>query len=151
MPTSLRTFFFVSVTLASVLTPVVSTTAQPRQRRSPNRHRPSPERHRATVLPPTHGYIPPETAHRVLATRNPRVSACYETALRSTQGVLRGEITVRLRVEPDGRVSHTSSSSESSLSSLARCIETSLSTLRFPPPTNGAATVTAPYVFSLRQ
>lgn len=128
-----------------VLALTLGAEAQPRRRpRRPRRRAAAVE----AVLPPTHGRIAPEAAQAALATRNEQVRTCYNTALRAAPGVIRGEVTVRLRVEEDGRVSRTSSSGESSLTGLARCIEGALRTLRFPAPTGGAATVTAPYVFA---
>lgn len=98
------------------------------------------------VLPPTHGRIEPREAQRVLATRATEVRGCYERAL-ARDATLAGELTVRLRVEPDGRVSQTSLSGDDALRTAGRCIETALRGLVFPAPTGGAATVTVPYVF----
>ncbi|MEZ4407659.1 MAG: AgmX/PglI C-terminal domain-containing protein [Polyangiales bacterium] len=120
-----------SVVSLIVLAATLGAEAQPRRRpRRPRRRAAAVE----AVLPPTHGRIAPEAAQGVLATRNEQVRTCYNTALRTAPGVIRGEITVRLRVEDDGHVSRTSASGESSLTGLARCIEGALRTLRFPAP-----------------
>ena len=98
------------------------------------------------VLPPTHGRIEPTEAQRVLATRVTEVRGCYERAL-ARDATLQGELTVRLRVEADGRVSQTALSGDDALRGAGRCLEDALRGLVFPPPTGGAATVTVPYVF----
>ncbi len=100
----------------------------------------------ATARPPTHGSVDPQAARRVLATRNQAVRQCYEREL-ARDATLRGEITVRLRVEGDGSVSETSTGGDPGLIRVGRCIEDALRTLRFPAPTGGAATVAAPFVF----
>jgi hypothetical protein len=98
------------------------------------------------VLPPTHGRIEARDAQRVLATRATEVRACYERAL-ARDATLQGELTVRLRVEADGRVSQTALSGDDALRAAGRCMEAALRGLVFPAPTGGAATVTVPYVF----
>ncbi|MBP6830044.1 MAG: AgmX/PglI C-terminal domain-containing protein [Deltaproteobacteria bacterium] len=98
------------------------------------------------VLPPTRGRIDPAGAQRVLATRATEVRGCYERAL-ARDATLQGELTVRLRVEADGRVSQTALSGDDALRGAGRCMETALRGLVFPAPTGGAATVTVPYVF----
>ncbi len=98
------------------------------------------------VLPPTHGRIEPREAQRVLATRATEVRGCYERAL-ARDATLAGELTVRLRVESDGRVSQTSLSGDDALRGAGRCMEGVLRGLVFPAPTGGPATVTVPYVF----
>lgn len=98
------------------------------------------------VLPPTHGRIEPREAQRVLATRATEVRGCYERAL-ARDATLQGELTVRLRVESDGRVSQTALSGDDALRGAGRCLETALRGLVFPAPAGGAATVTVPYVF----
>ncbi len=98
------------------------------------------------MRPPTHGTIDAQAARRVLATRNDAVRTCYEREL-GHDAALRGEITVRLRVEADGSVSETTSGGDAALLRVGRCIEEALRTLRFPAPTGGAATVAAPFVF----
>lgn len=98
------------------------------------------------VLPPTHGRIAPAEAQRVLATRATEVRRCYEQA-QARDATLTGELTVRLRVEADGRVSQTSLSGDDALRGTGRCIEGALRTLVFPAPTGGPATVTVPYLF----
>ncbi len=100
----------------------------------------------AVVLPPTHGRIEPREAQRVLATRATEVRGCYERAL-ARDATLAGELTVRLRVESDGRVSQTSLSGDDALRGAGRCMEGALRGLVFPAPTGGPATVTVPYVF----
>lgn len=98
------------------------------------------------ALPPTHGRIEPAVAQRVLATRATEVRGCYERAL-ARDATLQGELTVRLRIEADGRVSQTALSGDDALRGAGRCLEDALRGLLFPPPTGGAATVTVPYVF----
>jgi len=98
------------------------------------------------VLPPTRGRIDPAGAQRVLATRATEVRGCYERAL-ARDATLQGELTVRLRVEADGRVSQTALSGDDALRGAGRCMEAALRGLVFPAPTGGAATVTVPYVF----
>ena len=98
------------------------------------------------VLPPTRGRIDPAGAQRVLATRATEVRGCYERAL-ARDATLQGELTVRLRVEADGRVSQSALSGDDALRGAGRCLETALRGLVFPAPTGGAATVTVPYVF----
>lgn len=98
------------------------------------------------VLPATHGRIEPRAAQQVLATRATEVRRCYEQAL-ARDATLQGELTVRLRVEPDGRVSQTALSGDDALRGAGRCMEQALRGLVFPAPTGGAATVTVPYVF----
>ena len=98
------------------------------------------------VLPPTRGRIDPAGAQRVLATRATEVRGCYERAL-ARDATLQGELTVRLRVEADGRVSQTALSGDDALRGAGRCMEAVLRGLVFPAPTGGAATVTVPYVF----
>ena len=98
------------------------------------------------VLPPTRGRIEPAGAQRVLATRATEVRGCYERAL-ARDATLQGELTVRLRVEADGRVSQTALSGDDALRGAGRCMEAALRGLVFPAPTGGAATVTVPYVF----
>lgn len=98
------------------------------------------------VLPPTRGRIDPAGAQRVLVTRATEVRGCYERAL-ARDATLQGELTVRLRVEADGRVSQTALSGDDALRGAGRCMETALRGLVFPAPTGGAATVTVPYVF----
>ncbi|MBK8697670.1 MAG: AgmX/PglI C-terminal domain-containing protein [Deltaproteobacteria bacterium] len=98
------------------------------------------------VLPPTRGRIDPAGAQRVLATRATEVRGCYERAL-ARDATLQGELTVRLRVEADGRVSQTALSGDDALRGAGRCMEQALRGLVFPAPTGGAATVTVPYVF----
>ena len=98
------------------------------------------------VLPPTRGRIEPRDAQRVLATRATEVRGCYERAL-ARDATLQGELTVRLRVEADGRVSQTALSGDDALRGAGRCMEEALRGLVFPAPTGGAATVTVPYVF----
>nr|MBK7068347.1 hypothetical protein [Deltaproteobacteria bacterium] len=66
------------------------------------------------VLPPTRGRIDPAGAQRVLATRATEVRGCYERAL-ARDATLQGELTVRLRVEADGRVSQTALSGDDAL------------------------------------
>jgi hypothetical protein len=99
------------------------------------------------VLPPTHGRIEPREAQRVLATRSDEVRRCYERALAQAGPALVGELTARLRVEADGRVSQTALSGDDALRPAGRCIEEALRGLVFPAPAGGAATVTVPYVF----
>jgi hypothetical protein len=98
------------------------------------------------VRPPTHGRIDANAARRTLATRNDAVRTCYEREVQRDP-TLRGEITVRLRVEDDGAVSETSAGGDPSLLRVGRCIEEALRTLTFPRPTGGPATVAAPFVF----
>lgn len=98
------------------------------------------------ALPPTRGRIEPAGAQRVLATRATEVRACYERAL-ARDPTLQGELTVRLRVEADGRVSQTALSGDDALRAAGRCMEAALRGLVFPAPAGGAATVTVPYVF----
>jgi len=98
------------------------------------------------VLPPTRGRIEPAGAQRVLATRATEVRGCYERVL-ARDATLQGELTVRLRVEADGRVSQTALSGDDALRGAGRCMEAALRGLVFPAPTGGAATVTVPYVF----
>ena len=98
------------------------------------------------VLPPTRGRIDPAGAQRVLATRATEVRGCYERAL-ARDATLQGELTVRLRVEADGRVSQTALSGDDALRGAGRCMEQALRGLVFPAPRGGAATVTVPYVF----
>jgi len=98
------------------------------------------------VLPATHGRIEPRAAQQVLATRATEVRRCYEQAL-ARDATLQGELTVRLRVEPDGRVSQTALSGDDALRGAGRCMEQALRGLVFPAPRGGAATVTVPYVF----
>jgi len=74
------------------------------------------------------------------------VRGCYERAL-ARDATLQGELTVRLRVEADGRVSQTALSGDDALRGAGRCMEAVLRQLVFPAPTGGAATVTVPYVF----
>ena len=82
----------------------------------------------------------------MLATRATEVRGCYERAL-ARDATLAGELTVRLRVEPDGRVSQTALSGDDALRAAGRCMEQALRGLVFPAPAGGAATVTVPYVF----
>ena len=96
--------------------------------------------------PPTHGHIEAPDAQRVLATKRNEVRECYERGV-ARQPSLAGELTVRVRVEDDGLVSETSVGGDPALSQVGRCIEGVLRPLRFPRPTGGAATVTAPFVF----
>jgi hypothetical protein len=98
------------------------------------------------VLPPTRGRIEAAGAQRVLATRATEVRGCYERAL-ARDATLQGELTVRLRVEADGRVSQTALSGDDALRGAGRCMEAALRGLVFPAPAGGAATVTVPYVF----
>lgn len=98
------------------------------------------------ALPPTRGRIEPREAQRVLGTRATEVRGCYERAL-ARDATLQGELTVRLRVEADGRVSQTALSGDDALRGAGRCMEAVLRQLVFPAPTGGAATVTVPYVF----
>ena len=98
------------------------------------------------VLPPTHGSIDAALVRRALATRSQPLRQCYEREL-AHDATLHGEITVRVRVEVDGSVSQTSTGGDPALLRVGRCIEDVLRALRFPPPTGGAATVAAPFVF----
>jgi hypothetical protein len=97
-------------------------------------------------LPPTHGRIEAEVVSRTLAGRRAAVRQCYEHEI-AHDATLRGEITVRLRVETDGHVSQTSTGGDPALLRVGRCIEDVLRPLRFPPPTGGPATVAVPFVF----
>lgn len=83
---------------------------------------------------------------RTLAGRRGAVRQCYEREI-AHDATLRGELTVRLRVEADGHVSQTSTGGDPALLRVGRCIEDVLRPLRFPPPTGGAATVAVPFVF----
>lgn len=119
----------------------------PRARRDAGAVRDAGVRDASVALrPPTHGRVDAQAARQLLATRNDAVRRCYAEGL-NTDATLHGEITVRLRVEPDGRVSEASSGGDPALLRVGRCIEEALRTLRFPQPTGGAATVAAPFVF----
>ena len=98
------------------------------------------------LLPPTHGRIDPHVAQRTLDTRATQVRDCYGQRL-AHDPTLRGEVTVRLRVEADGHVSQTSASADDDMRVVVGCIEAALRPLVFPAPTGGAATVTVPYFF----
>ncbi len=100
-----------------------------------------------TVRPPTHGTIDQAAAQRVLRSQSHAVQHCYELALQR-DATLHGEVVVRLRVEPDGTVSETSSGGEDSLRPVGTCIAGVLAHVVFPQPEGGAATVTAPFVFA---
>ena len=58
----------------------------------------------------------------MLATRATEERSCYERAL-ARDATLQGELTVRLRVEADGRVSQTALSGDDALRGAGRCME----------------------------
>jgi hypothetical protein len=99
------------------------------------------------VRPPTHGRIEPAEVQRVLATRTDALRQCYQRELQH-DATLRGEVTVRVRVEEDGSVSETRSGGDPVMLAVGRCIEGVLRPLRFPRPAGGPATVAAPFVFA---
>ncbi len=129
--------------LAAVLT-ATGTEAQPRRRRVRDAGVDA-----AVVRPPTHGRLDGVAAQRVLRGASERVQACYRTGL-ARDPLLRGEITVRLRVEEDGSVSDVQSGASegarSGMYAVSQCIGAVLQTLRFPRPEGGPATLSAPYV-----
>jgi len=120
--------------------------AQPQRRRRVREVAVAPE----VVRPPTHGRIDGVAAQRVLRTASGRVQECYRTGL-ARDPLLRGEITVRLRIEDDGRVSDVqagaSDGAPAGMYTVSRCIGGVLQTLQFPRPEGGPATLTAPFVF----
>ena len=99
------------------------------------------------VRPPTHGRIEPREVQRVLSTRTEDLRQCYQRELQR-DATLRGEVTVRVRVEDDGTVSETRSGGDPVMLRVGRCIEDVMRAMRFPRPTGGAATVAAPFVFA---
>jgi len=99
------------------------------------------------VRPPTHGRIEPREVQRVLSTRTEDLRQCYQRELQR-DATLRGEVTVRVRVEDDGTVSETRSGGDPVMLRVGRCIEEVMRSMRFPRPTGGAATVAAPFVFA---
>lgn len=102
------------------------------------------------VRPPTHGRLDGVAAQAVLRGASERVQGCYRTGL-ARDPLLRGEVTVRLRVEDDGRVSDVQAGAGEGASAgmyaVSRCIGAVLQTLQFARPEGGAATLTVPYVF----
>ncbi|MBI5513563.1 MAG: AgmX/PglI C-terminal domain-containing protein [Deltaproteobacteria bacterium] len=122
--------------------------ARPRDAGAPRRGRRDAAVDSAPVLrPPTHGTLPAADVQRLLRAHQTALRQCYEAAL-VRDATLRGDLTVRVRVEPDGTVSDTASSGEDSLRPVGQCIGAALRRVRFPHPTGGAATVVAPFVFS---
>ncbi len=99
------------------------------------------------VRPPTHGRVAPAEVQRVLATRTDALRQCYQRELQH-DATLRGEVTVRVRVEEDGSVSETRSGGDPVMLAVGRCLEGVMRALRFPRPTGGPATVAAPFVFA---
>jgi len=99
------------------------------------------------VRPPTHGRIEPREVQRVLSTRTEDLRQCYQRELQR-DATLRGEVTVRVRVEDDGTVSETRSGGDPVMLRVGRCIEDVMRAMRFPRPTGGPATVAAPFVFA---
>lgn len=119
--------------------------AQPRRRPRDAGVRDAPA---VVTREPTRGRIDPAAVREVIAGAADPVRRCYEGAV-ARAPTARGEVVVRARVEPDGRVSDTAGSTEeSALRGVARCIEAVFSALRFPAPTGGAASVVVPYRFA---
>lgn len=77
-----------------------------------------------------------------------RVQACYETAL-ARRSTLRGTVTVRFIIQPDGTVSTATVLSDTAGDARLRaCIAASVATWRFPAP-DGGGLVSVTYPFTL--
>lgn len=93
----------------------------------------------------TTGAIDQAVAARVVRRHLHPIRFCYERELSSNAG-LSGELTLRLDVGPDGRVTGTQVSGSTMPASVERCVRSQSNRVRFPA-VEGGGTVTAPYSF----
>ena len=87
-------------------------------------------------------------ADRVLAASRGEIRACYQVAL-NNDACTEGRTAFRLHVVADGTVEHwcVGSTGTVATSTAVPCIATTLASLRFARPENGAATVTGSFSF----
>ncbi|MBL8603845.1 MAG: AgmX/PglI C-terminal domain-containing protein [Myxococcales bacterium] len=126
----------------------VAALAQPRPRRPPG-SRVRDAGVDVQLPAPTRGRVAPLDVQRALAPLSTPIQACYQQGLRRDP-LLHGEVTLRIRIEPDGSVGDVGASAEGAppaMYGVARCIGELVRAVRFTPPEGGAATVTVPYVF----
>jgi hypothetical protein len=93
------------------------------------------------------GHLPKEVIKRIISRSRNRVEACYELA-RGNNPALAGKVTVKLVIDPSGRVSSVATESDTmSGSSVPDCIQTVFRSMTFPAPQGGPVNVTYPFVF----
>lgn len=93
----------------------------------------------------TTGSLDRSVAERIVRRNLNRIRFCYERE-RSSAPALTGQLSIRLDVGADGRVTGTQVSSSSMPDPVDRCVESVARRLRFPEVAGGA-TVTVPYRF----
>lgn len=87
-------------------------------------------------------------ADRVLASARGEVRACYQVAL-NNDACTEGRTSFRLHVGADGAVERWCLGAAGTIatSTAVPCIASTLAGLRFPPPENGAATISGSFSF----
>jgi hypothetical protein len=98
--------------------------------------------------PPTPaGRLPPEQIQSVVRARNAAFRKCYDAGLARDPG-LRGRVTTRFLIDPDGRVSKAHvAGNELTDCEVTTCMIEELKQCVFPKPEGGVVTVVYPLVF----
>lgn len=110
-------------------------------------HQPKPHFPREGKLE-SNGRLAPEVIQRIVRQNFGRFRLCYENGLRSNPG-LTGRIATRFVIDRTGAVSMSQDAgSDMPDQAVVGCVVRSFSSLSFPSPEGGVATVTYPITFS---
>jgi hypothetical protein len=96
----------------------------------------------------TNGRLPPEVIQRIVRQNFGRFRVCYESALRSNPG-LTGRVVTKFVIGRDGSVAQASDAgSDIASQEVIGCVVRSYTSLSFPQPEGGIATVVYPIVLT---
>ncbi|HVJ92076.1 MAG TPA: AgmX/PglI C-terminal domain-containing protein, partial [Labilithrix sp.] len=96
----------------------------------------------------TNGRIPPEVIQRIVRQNFGRFRLCYEAGLRDNPG-LSGRVVTKFVIGRDGAVAQAQDAgSDLANQAVVSCVVRSFTSLSFPQPEGGIATVTYPIILN---